>query len=62
MFYPVYIDAHRGVVVDAGSPLPYEESPDFSPINGLQVAVPMQTDGSFGSWRLGLHTFLTLIK
>ena len=62
MFYPVYIDAHRGVVVDAGSPLPYEESPDFSPINGLQVAWPIRTDGSFGRWSVGVDTFRTLIK
>ncbi|MGI5892694.1 MAG: site-specific DNA-methyltransferase [Bacillota bacterium] len=62
MFYPVYIDVHKGIVVDAGSPLPYEESPDFSPLNGLQVAWPIRTDGSFGRWSVGVDTFRSLIK
>lgn len=62
MFYPVYIDAKNGIVVDAGEALPYEQAPDFSPQNGLQVAWPIRTDGSLGRWSVGADTFRSLIK
>ena len=62
MFYPVYVDVEKGVVVDAGEPLPFEDEPDFSPVNGLQVAWPVRTDGSLGRWSVGAETFRELIK
>lgn len=62
MFYPVYIDEKKGIVVNAGEPLPFEMEPDFSPVNGLQVAWPIRTDGSLGRWSVGAETFRELIK
>ncbi len=62
MFYPVYVDANKGIVVDAGAPLPFEEEPDYSDVNGLQVAWPVRTDGSLGRWSVGAETFRELIK
>lgn len=62
MFYPVYVDASKGVVVDSGESLPFEEMPDYSDVNGLQVAWPIRTDGSFGRWSVGTETFRELIK
>lgn len=62
MFYPVYVDEKKGIVVDAGEALPFEEEPDFSDVNGLQVAWPVRTDGSLGRWSVGAETFRELIK
>ena len=44
MFYPVYVDVNKGVVVDAGEALPYEQEPSFEDVNGLQVAWPIDRD------------------
>ncbi len=62
MFYPVYVDRKKGIVVDAGEALPFEEEPDYSDVNGLQVAWPIRTDGSLGRWSVGADTFRELIK
>ena len=62
MFYPVYVDAEKGVVVDAGEALPYEQEPSFEDVNGLQVAWPIRTDGSYGRWSVGADTFRSLIS
>lgn len=62
MFYPVYVDAKKGIVIDAGEPLPFEEEPNYSDVNGLQVAWPVRTDGSLGRWSVGAETFRELIK
>lgn len=61
MFYPVYVDVKKGVVVSAGEPLPFEEEPDFSPVNGFEVAWPVRTDGSLGRWSVGSETLNILI-
>lgn len=62
MFYPVYVDVSKGVVVDAGEALPYEQEPSFEDVNGLQVAWPIRTDGSYGRWSVGAETFRSLIS
>ena len=62
MFYPVYIDTTKGIVVRAGEPLPFEQSPDFSTVNGLEVAWPIRTDGTEGRWSVGAETLNNLIS
>jgi adenine-specific DNA-methyltransferase len=62
MFYPVYVDVAKGIVVDAGEALPFEQEPSFEDVNGLQVAWPIRTDGSYGRWSVGAETFRSLIK
>lgn len=62
MFYPVYVDVSKGVVVDAGEALPYEQEPSFEDVNGLQVAWPIRTDGSYGRWSVSAETFRSLIS
>lgn len=62
MFYPVYVDEKKRIVVDAGEALSFEKEPDFSDVNGLQVAWPIRTDGSLGRWSVGAETFRELIK
>ena len=62
MFYPVYVDVAKGIVVDAGEALPFEQEPSFEEVNGLQVAWPIRTDGSYGRWSVGTETFRSLIK
>ncbi len=62
MFYPVYIDTQKGIVVKAGKSLPYEEKPSFEPVNGYQVAWPIRTDNSYGRWSVGAETLNTLIE
>lgn len=62
MFYPVYVDVAKGVVVDAGEALPFNQEPLYDEVNGLQVAWPIRTDGSYGRWSVGVETFRSLIK
>jgi len=61
MFYPIYVDIKKGVVVDAGEALSFEEEPDSSPVNGYEVAWPIRTDGTYGRWSVGAETFRELI-
>lgn len=61
MFYPVYIDNKKGIVVKVGEPLPYEDEPNYSPIDNLEVAWPVRTDGSLGRWSVGAETLRDLI-
>ena len=62
MFYPVYIDAARKCVVKAGNSLQYPEEPDFSPVDGYEVAWPIRRDGSYGRWGVGNDTLNKLIQ
>lgn len=62
MFYPVYVDTEKGVVVKAGEALPFEESPSFEPVDGLEVAWPIRTDNSQGRWSVGAETLNSLIQ
>ena len=50
MFYPVLIDVARKCAVKAGNSLPYPEAPDYSPVDGYEVAWPIRRDGSYGRW------------
>ena len=61
MFYPVYVNPSRGIVAGVGEPLPYEEEPSFEQKNGLDVAWPIRTDGSYGRWSVGADTLRKLI-
>ena len=62
MFYPVLIDEARGAVVDAGSPLPFDEAPNFEEkINGLTPVWPVRQDLSLGNWGVGPATLQRLI-
>lgn len=62
MFYPVYVDTKKGVVVRAGDPLPFEEEPTFDSVEGLEVAWPIRTDQSLGRWSVGAETLNALIQ
>ena len=62
MFYPVYVDTKKGVVVRAGDPLPFEEEPAFDQVDGLEVAWPIRTDRSLGRWSVGSETLNALIQ
>ena len=62
MFYPVYVDKAKGTVVRAGEPLPFEESPSFESVDGMEVAWPIRTDGTQGRWSVGAETLNTLIS
>lgn len=61
MFYPIYIDEKKEIVVDVGEPLPFEMEPDFSPVNGHPVVWPVRTDGTLGRWSVGADTFKELV-
>lgn len=61
MFYPVYVDSKKGIVVKAGEPLPFEDKPNFSPVEGLDVAWPIRIDGTLGRWSVGVERFRELI-
>ena len=61
MFYPVLIDAARKCAVKAGNSLPYPETPDYSPVDGYEVAWPIRRDGSYGRWGVGNDTLNRLI-
>ena len=62
MFYPVFVDSKKGIVIDVGQPLPFEENPSFLPQNGYDVVWPIRADGSLGRWSVGSDTFRELIK
>lgn len=62
MFYPVYVDTQKGIVVRAGDSLPFEEAPSFASVDGLEVAWPIRTDNSLGRWSVGSDTLNTLIS
>ena len=62
MFYPVYVNSQKGVVIKAGTSLPFEEEPSFEPVDGYEVAWPIRTDGSLGRWSVGFDTFNDLVK
>ena len=61
MFYPVYVDVNKGIVVGAGESLPYELEPSFDSVNGYEVAWPIRTDNSYGRWSVGAETFNALV-
>lgn len=62
MFYPVYVDTKKRIVVRAGEPLPFEKEPSFDPVDGYEVAWPIRTDNSQGRWSVGTDTFNALIE
>lgn len=62
MFYPVYIDTKKGVVVRAGEPLEFEKEPSFDTVDGYEVAWPIRTDNSYGRWSVGAETFNALVS
>ncbi len=62
MFYPIFIDVEKFMVVDVGEPIL-----DGDPIlgekkNGFSLAYPVRSDGSFGNWGVGHKTLLSLIQ
>lgn len=62
MFYPVYVDTTKGIVVRAGEALPFEEEPSYDSVDGYEVAWPIRTDNSYGRWSVGADTFNALIE
>ena len=62
MFYPVYVDAQKGVVVGTGKPLGYGTNPSFEKVNGYEVAWPIRSDLSLGRWSVGANTLERLIS
>jgi adenine-specific DNA-methyltransferase len=56
MFYPVFIDEERRVVVRIGDPIPEEADPDFSPHDGLRPIWPIDAKGQHRRWQLGAET------
>ncbi|MBT1018014.1 site-specific DNA-methyltransferase [Canibacter sp. lx-72] len=61
MFYPVYVDPQKGIVVGTGEPLEYEIEPSFEKVNGYEVAWPIRSDYSMGRWSVGASTLDRLI-
>lgn len=61
MFYPVFVDADKGIVVSTGPALPFEQEPSFDPVDGYEVAWPIRSDGSYGRWSVGSDTLKRLI-
>ena len=63
MFYPVLIDEEKGMVVDAGDPLPFDQDPSLGEkIKGYAAAWPIRTDKSFGNWGVGAPALRQLIR
>ncbi len=60
MFYPIFIDEEKKMVIGAGESLPFDQEPvPGKKMNGYVAAWPIRTDNSFGNWGVG---FLTLRK
>jgi len=54
LFYPLFIDPSKGVLVDVGDPLPKNSSiHDVVAPDGLLVVWPIRADGSEGNWQIG---------
>lgn len=51
-FYPLWVDAARGVVVSAGESLPLDEEPSFETEGGLVPLWPIDSEGNQRCWRL----------
>ena len=61
-FYPIYVDADKGVVVRAGeSLLPVEKKPSFARVNGLKPLWPIDKEGNHRCWRFIPATMQSLI-
>lgn len=54
LFYPLFIDPIKGLLVDVGAPLPINASiNEISAPKGLLVIWPIRADGSEGNWQIG---------
>ena len=53
MFYPIFIDEERRVVVRAGTPIKLDEEPMFDYIEGLRPIWPIDGNGDHRRWRWG---------
>lgn len=62
LFYPVYVNPEKKVLIKAGEVLPLGEDPDLSHITDRTIAWPIRKDGSFGRWQASPDTFNELIK
>ena len=61
LFYPVYVDPERKVLIRAGDIVPLGENPDLTNVSDKTVAWPIRKDGSFGRWQVKPATLNTLI-
>jgi adenine-specific DNA-methyltransferase len=55
-FYPIFIDESKHVVVRAGAPIPLDEEPDFSFVDGLRPIWPIDAEGRHRYWRFKTET------
>jgi len=62
MFYPVWFDESTGRLSHAGEALPLDETPDFSPQDGLTPIWPIRRDMKEGRWGVGRSTLNSLIQ
>lgn len=62
LFYPVFIDPDRRVIVDVGKPLPRGQMPDPSELGDPKLAWPIRDDGSFATWQMGPEALLRLVS
>ena len=54
LFYPLFIDSQKGVLVRVGDPLPPNSSTkDITAPDGLLAVWPIRADGSEGNWQIG---------
>jgi len=50
-FYPLYVDAEKGIVVRSGDSIPLDKDPDFSLADGLTPVWPIDKEGNHRCWR-----------
>jgi adenine-specific DNA-methyltransferase len=53
MFYPIYIDEQAREVIRVGEPLPLDDEPDFTRIDGFRPIWPIDANGEHRRWRWG---------
>jgi adenine-specific DNA-methyltransferase len=61
MFFPIYVDEVAKMVVRAGPPIPLEEAPNFTPVDGLRPIWPIDSNNDHRRWRWGFERMQKLI-
>ena len=63
LFYPIFVDPKKNMVVDTGASLEIgKERMDFTPPKGLVAVWPIRKDTSEGNWQLGQSALLKHVK
>jgi len=56
LFYPIFIDEQKKIVVRTGPTIPLDQSPDFSHQDGLRPIWPLDSQGKERTWRFSSAT------